>query len=382
MILNLRLGQATGQTRYFDRAERILWSSFLHHMDNSGSMGCGNTANAWHGGGGGSIPWCCDMHGAKGIAYALMHSLLTDDGGLSLVLYHPFTAAAPLPGGKSARLAVATDYPQDGRIAIRIAECNATGSWRLRLRVPAWGRVASLTVNGKAQAIQPTDGWLDLAREWKTGDEVQLHIPMNVWLARPNAEDPIPMPTQAGQTVRAVRVFRGPVLMCVAQACNADLDASVFAQEKARPMATIAWDEFLSPLTLWFGTMDKEPSEYKPLPQSAGRFAFFAATAAKIPAMAVARRETLLPPAQTAQTGVSGENKPAIPDKIDLDNFKPSVPKFEEPAKTPSPPKASVPKEPSFKMVPCRLPVLLVPFADDRAKTGSKIVVFDVVVEK
>jgi hypothetical protein len=79
---------------------------------------------------------------------------------------------------------------------------------------------------------------------------------------------------------------------------------------------------------------------------------------------------------------VSSEKKPAIPAVIDLDNFKPSVPEFEERAKTPSPPQANVPKEPSFKMVPCRLPVLLVPFADDRAKTGPKVVVFDVVVEK
>jgi hypothetical protein len=76
---------------------------------------------------------------------------------------------------------------------------------------------------------------------------------------------------------------------------------------------------------------------------------------------------------------VSKENTLA---PIDVANFKPVVPEFVEPAKPASPGKTLPKQEPDLRMTPCRLPVLLVPFADDRAKTGSKIVVFDVVAGK
>lgn len=371
MMLNLHLGQATQQTKFFDRAERILWNSFLHHMDNRGSMGCGNSAHSVQLRGGGLIPHCCDMHGAKGIAYALMHSLLTDDQGLSLVLYHPFTAAAPLPGGKSVRLTVTTDYPQDGKIAIRIADCTTKGSWRLHLRVPAWSKIVALAVNGTQQEAKPTDGWLDLVREWKTGDEVRLDIPMTVWLAKPNSETPIPLPTENGQTVRAVRIFRGPMLMSAAQACNEHLDAAIFAKEKQTNMTKIKWDTFVSPLIIEFGTVEKPPA-YAPLTQPVGRFPFFAADNARIPALIVAKRQPFVPASAEAT-----EDKHPLEGKVDIENFKPIMPKLED-GKKPAPDKS----KPEYQMAPYRQPVLLVPCADDRAKTGSKIVVFDVVVGK
>jgi hypothetical protein len=327
MILNLRLGQATGQARYFDRAERILWNSYLHHMDNGGSMGCGNPANAILVNGGGNIPWCCNMHGAKGIAYALMHSVLADGQGLTLALYHSFTATAPVEKDKDVRLTVKTDYPQDGAVTIRIADCRASEPWRLRLRVPAWSGVASLAVNGQPEATKPADGWLDLKRAWRGGDEVRLGIPMNVWFARPDSEEPLPPPAEPEKTLRSVRVFRGPLLMSVAKTCNEHLDASLFAPEKPTQMFNINWDEFRPPLTLTLGAGGGGSIACVQLKLDSGQLPFLVTSSAWIPATAIAKG---------AEAG--------------------------EPAK--------------------RTPMLLVPIADDTAKRRPKVIVFDVACER
>jgi hypothetical protein len=322
MILNLRLGQATGQAKYLDHAERILWNSYLHHMDNSGTMGCGNPANAVLNGGGGSIPHCCNMHGSKGIAYALMHSVLCDEQGLVLALYHPFTATAPVQKDKDVRLSVKTDYPRDGVIAIRIEECKASEAWRLRLRVPAWGRVASLTINGKAESAKPVDGWLDLKRVWQAGDEVRLEIPMDVWFARPNSVEPLAKP-EPGNVLRSVRIFRGPLLMSVAKTCNEHLDGKLFTGEKPEVMFKINWDEFQPPLKLTLGAGEKPAVAYALRKFDPGKQRPFLTAGAA---------------AQLAAR-IAGGHEPA------------------------------------------GQPVVLLPIADDTAKTGPKIIVFDVVRE-
>jgi hypothetical protein len=237
------------------------------------------------------------------------------------------TATAPVQKDKDVRLSVKTDYPQDGVIAIRIDECKASEPWRLRLRVPAWGRVASLAVNGKAESAKPVDGWLDLKRAWRAGDEVRLEIPMTVWFARPNSEEPLP-PPETGKVLRSVRIFRGPLLMSVAKTCNEHLAAKLFEREKAVQMFKINWDEFQPPLKLTLGAGEKPSVEYTPLKIDASKqFPFLTAASARLAATAVA----------------------GGPDKD----------KQGKPA-----------------------PVLLVPIADDKAKRGPKIIVFDVAWER
>jgi len=250
MIVNLRLGQATGQAKYFDRAERILWGSYMHHLDATGSMGCGSRSVEVLAPGGGSIPWCCDMHGAKGIGYALMHTLLNDDQGLIMGLYYPFTATAKVLKNQDVRLIVTTDYPQNGLLKIRVDDCRATDAWRLRLRIPAWSRVTSVTINGQTQALKQTDGWLDLKRVWQNGDEVGLEIPLPVWFARPNSEEPLSLPVADGEVLRNVRVFRGPLLMSAPQNLNANLNAATFKESKQGPTIKIQWNQVQAPLML------------------------------------------------------------------------------------------------------------------------------------
>jgi uncharacterized protein len=53
----------------------------------------------------------------------------------------------------------------------------------IHLRIPAWIKAASVSINGKRQPIEITPGsFASLHRQWKTGDRIELHLPMTTRL--------------------------------------------------------------------------------------------------------------------------------------------------------------------------------------------------------
>lgn len=232
-FINLRLGQLTGQARYFDRAEEILWGPLFHHIRPSGGMGVdgvdetrtqlklANMAWAYN------ADMCCTMWAANGLVRAFTHSVLAEDHRLTLPLYFPFTAAANFNNGCHVKLAMDTSYPNDGHVKVRIVETDNADPWTLRFRIPAWSRVTSYTLNGKTQPAEPEGGWLEVRREWRNGDEVALNLPLRVWLSRPNTEEVLTAAAvKSGSRLSGVRLFRGPLLLAIDKERNRDLDWS------------------------------------------------------------------------------------------------------------------------------------------------------------
>ena len=103
--------------------------------------------------------------------------MLSPDGGLVAALYAPCEVKTTVRG-QDISLTVETEYPfkQD----VRIVVSPKTGvSFPLRLRIPAWAQVATIRVNGLAQAIDTTpESYALLDRLWAPGDVVDLHLPM------------------------------------------------------------------------------------------------------------------------------------------------------------------------------------------------------------
>jgi DUF1680 family protein len=128
------------------------------------------------------------------------------DTGVQLHQYLPATVRTA-----HATLDVATRYPLDGAVRVTVTESAGT-PWALALRIPAWCRGASVTVNG---APEPADR--PITREWRAGDVVELTLPMPVRL------------TVAHPSVDAVRgavaIERGPIVYCLESADQpADVD--------------------------------------------------------------------------------------------------------------------------------------------------------------
>ena len=78
----------------------------------------------------------------------------------------------------------------------------------LNLRVPSWCDKATVSVNGKPEAVSVTpDSYISLRRVWKPGDEVVFDMDMRTRLLESN-----PL---VEETRNHVAVKRGPIVYCL-----------------------------------------------------------------------------------------------------------------------------------------------------------------------
>lgn len=154
-------------------------------------------------------PWfgvsCCPTNLARTFASLAGYVATADRGGIQLHQYVSATVRTALPGGARVALAMTTDYPRTGTIAVRIVE-TGTDAWTLSFRVPEWARSAELALNG-APAGVVEQGYARLRHAFAADDRVELTLPVE------------PRFTAADPRVDAVRgclaVERGPQVLCL-----------------------------------------------------------------------------------------------------------------------------------------------------------------------
>jgi DUF1680 family protein len=114
-------------------------------------------------------------------------------------------------GGGKLRLRQENRYPWDGdvRLCVDSAPVEAVS---LAIRIPGWCRRWSVTVNEENAEGSIENGYVALSRNWKTGDQIMLHLEMPVELIQGNPK------------VRAnngrVAIQRGPLVYCLEETDN------------------------------------------------------------------------------------------------------------------------------------------------------------------
>ncbi|MEV6813266.1 beta-L-arabinofuranosidase domain-containing protein [Micromonospora sp. NPDC051296] len=134
-------------------------------------------------------PWfevsCCPTNVARTLASLAAYVATSDDEGLQLHQYLPGTVEHRLADGRELCVTVATDYPHDDEIRVRI-DSDDERPWALSLRVPGWAaQGATLTVDGDTRPVGP--GVVTERRTWRRGDEVVLSLPMAPRFSYPDA---------------------------------------------------------------------------------------------------------------------------------------------------------------------------------------------------
>jgi hypothetical protein len=81
---------------------------------------------------------------------------------------------------KHVRLTQQTSFPEEERTTLTLhAEQPVT--FVLKVRAPHWAKGIAVTVNGQAEkVVVGSDGYLVLDRTWKTGDHVEVTLPMSL----------------------------------------------------------------------------------------------------------------------------------------------------------------------------------------------------------
>ncbi|MGD0090891.1 MAG: glycoside hydrolase family 127 protein, partial [Planctomycetota bacterium] len=107
-------------------------------------------------------------------------------------------------GGGAVTMKQETRYPWDGTVKI-VVEPQPSAEFEVRLRIPGWCQGAAVKLNGApVQPLPQEQGYARLNREWKSGDTLELNLPMPVQrvYADPNVK----------ADVGRVALQRGPVV--------------------------------------------------------------------------------------------------------------------------------------------------------------------------
>jgi DUF1680 family protein len=210
-----RLLLATGDAKYADHMERVLYNGFgaaistagdrffyvnpLQRREDHFEKDDPGRRRAWFN------CACCPPNIMR--LLASLDNYLATTAGETLYV-HQYAGASYSGAGLDIELTTA--YPWSGRITARVlAAPQATRV--LALRVPAWSAVTTFKINDSSErTVPPHTGYLKLHQEWRSGDEITLNLDMT------------PRWTCPDRRVDAVRgcaaIERGPLVYCLEQA--------------------------------------------------------------------------------------------------------------------------------------------------------------------
>jgi DUF1680 family protein len=151
------------------------------------------------------VCYCCPPSLARAIAKVHGWAYNVSAEGLWVNVYGSNALTTQLADGSSLKLIQKTDYPWNGRITIILQEAKAN-AFSIMLRIPGWCQGAQLWVNGIQETLTVNKGYARLNRAWKSGDQIILHLPLNIQLieSHPNiAENRGRVALQRGPVVYA-----------------------------------------------------------------------------------------------------------------------------------------------------------------------------------
>lgn len=205
-----------GHARYIDELERVLFNGALsgvslkgdaYTYENPLEAGPGHERWAWH-----RCPCCPPMflklmgalpgyiyaHDTEGIYVNLFV-------GSRVTIHHR---------GRDVGLRQTTRYPWDGRVTIAV-DPERSAVFAVSVRIPAWCRGASLSVNGALISdLIVSRGYARVRRRWEPGDSIELvmEMPVERVKAHPRVQ------SDAGR----IALTRGPIVYCIESVDNAD----------------------------------------------------------------------------------------------------------------------------------------------------------------
>ena len=289
-----RLLLITGEPRYADLIERVLFNAFAVGVSLDGRSyfyvnplqvragrqdpedGRGRAARSgWY-----EIA-CCPPNVMRTLSSLDNYFATTTPGGIQIWQYAPSHLDVTLDGHQ-AGLTIQTSYPDDGQVTVRVDHAGPA-PFEIALRIPAWCHNAHghLTASGGADGngqVQPADqarleaGTLwRVHRRWQPGDQITLSLQMPARL------------TIADPRIDAVRgcaaVERGPLVYCLEETDTGSpgqLEATRLADGEDFTPASIPISG--EPVTVLRGHGRTQP------PTQSGLFPYHPVTAAKAPA--------------------------------------------------------------------------------------------------
>jgi DUF1680 family protein len=194
----------TRDARYGDSMERVLYNTVLgalpiepdghafYHSDyTQHAQKCFNE-NLW--------PCCSGTLPMIAADYAISTCFQASDG-LYVNLYVP-AEVSWRQGSSHCGLSIRTAYPYAGDIELNVS-VPSPQTFAVYLRIPVWAEGAAVRVNGKGalSSLQP-GSFAAIHREWRTGDRIELELPL-----------PLRLQSVDDQHIDTVALLAGPLAL-------------------------------------------------------------------------------------------------------------------------------------------------------------------------
>ena len=177
LILCQRLLEITGDTKYADSIEVLMWNHLL-------------AAQSWDGDGfryhTPLVGWkpektftghdCCSASGPRIMSMLPSFFYASNKNELFINQYGPSSGEIILEGERKITIKQETKYPSDGKILIS-AETEKPVRFTLKLRIPSWCKNPSITLNGVEQSKPAPGSYAAIEREWTEADKLELALP-------------------------------------------------------------------------------------------------------------------------------------------------------------------------------------------------------------
>jgi DUF1680 family protein len=248
-----RMNLDTGEARYADELERVLYNGALGGVSLSGDryfyenpLDAGKNRVRW--------PWhacpCCPPMFLK-LMGAFPGYIYAKTGNAFYVNLYTSSDVRTTVGNSSIALREMTRYPWSGDVKLTI-QSQAPATFDLNLRVPEWCQSPSnpaelyspqgrpekgafvIKVNGQPAAPRMAEGYASLHRAWQKGDVIDIHMEMA-------PRRVMALPAVAATAGRVALSF-GPIVYCLESIDNDDRVSNVALPDQAELKAEYRGD--------------------------------------------------------------------------------------------------------------------------------------------
>ncbi len=130
---------------------------------------------------------CCSGTMPQVAADYRISTYLRDDRDVFVNLYIPSTLRWTQDGAQLS-LTQKTGFPYDSHVSCDLKMSNPS-TFAVNLRIPGWAEGASVAINGKRQDVS-AGSFARFQRDWKSGDRIELDLPLKTRLEAVNLQHP------------------------------------------------------------------------------------------------------------------------------------------------------------------------------------------------
>ena len=220
LLFNWRMLQVTGEAKYADIVETVLYNSILSGISLDGKrFFYTNPLKVSK-----ELPYtlrwskereeyiklcnCCPPNTVRTLSQVQNYAYSVAGDVIYFNLYGGNEFKTSFGNKENLKITQTTDYPWDGKIMIDVTEAPKKKILTFQFRIPSWCDNATITVNDQSVDTKiVADAFIPVNRQWKKGDKIEINLEMKAKLLESH---PLVEETRNQTTVK-----RGPIVYCL-----------------------------------------------------------------------------------------------------------------------------------------------------------------------